>query len=296
MTISMNRRYFMNGASRAAMDLMAAVANEDRAVAGGEEKSKDFGIIASSEFLADLTVPRGMFGQLPRENAIVIPPHVVRRCLRPGNLSLGTEFVSTGLKLLGAPPVIDGSWVLIGEATHLTHELVNLPDDPDFEGWVNVLPEGICFVGGVFDLIGVFVPNFRKIPLATLNLGLAAKSAKIFINGDAELNEQETQRFEPFIVEVVRLSTAAALGQNYTLPMLAKSAEQAPIANLTISRNPAVGRSTIGMALAMSGFMPMAVSGVQSLLHRVQEKIKQEDEASWESREGRLVDQWKTKH
>jgi hypothetical protein len=160
-------------------------------------------------------------------------------------------------------------------------------------------PEGICFVGGVFDLIGVFVPNFQEVPAVCHNLGLAAKSAEIFITCGVELNKQETQHFQPFISEVVRLSTAAALGQNYTLPMLAKSAERAAIANLTISHNPAVGRSTIGMALAMSGFMPMAVSGsrgIQSLLHRVQEKIKQEDETSWESRQVPLVDQWKTRH
>ena len=130
--------------------------------------------------------------------------------------------------------------------------------------------------------------TFMSSPDVGHAFGLAAKSAEILINGGAELNKQEAQYFRPFICEVVRLSTAAALGQNYTLPMLAKSAERVPIANLTISHNPAVGRSTIGMALAMSGFMPMAVSGsrgIQSLLHRVQEKIKQEDETSWESPE-----------
>jgi hypothetical protein len=50
------------------------------------------------------------------------------------------------------------------------------------------------------------------------------------------------------------------------------------------------------MALAISGFMPMAISGVGSLLHRVQEKINQEDERSSKSQEPSLVDKWKKRH
>jgi hypothetical protein len=137
----MNRGYFMNGASCAVMDLMAVVASEERAAAGGEEKSADFGIIVSSEFLGNLTVPRGMFGQLPRQAATVIPPHVVRRCRKPGNLALGAEFVSTGSKLLETPPVIDGSWIMIVDTIRLTLQLAGSPDDPDFGRWLNILPQ-----------------------------------------------------------------------------------------------------------------------------------------------------------